>query len=329
MLSVMSNFSVMGCPIASSFRGALLREPGIHNPDSLHIIPTCGYGFRARGQEPAPRNDLINCPKTPAPRSPEALPRVRNPYGPGGGYGFRVRPIRPPRHDVEENPNYIQVSAPFLRSLRQELRKLGPNAGIKLLAGTRLDRERIAPRPWLAGVDDDAGVARVLVAVGHGIERGAPASPQHLDVLARIEPRAHRPDHLVHVGRIDVVVDHNHPAVRVSAGVALRCDQAGLLGMAAVHLLDGDGEPKPAAARLMGPHAPDLRNAGGFELVPHRTAPVGAAIEGVVVGRHAGHGAEQHRIIAVPEGLDADRRLALLAARVIAGPLAEPALIGP
>src|SRR5260221_10487652 len=46
MLSVMSNFSVMGCPIASSFRGALLREPGIHNPDALHINPTCGYGFR-------------------------------------------------------------------------------------------------------------------------------------------------------------------------------------------------------------------------------------------------------------------------------------------
>ena len=40
-----------------SFRGALLREPGIHNPDAFRIIPTCGYGFRARGQEPAPRND--------------------------------------------------------------------------------------------------------------------------------------------------------------------------------------------------------------------------------------------------------------------------------
>jgi hypothetical protein len=43
-----------------SFRGALLREPGIHNPDALHIIPTCGYGFRARGQGPAPRNDDLD-----------------------------------------------------------------------------------------------------------------------------------------------------------------------------------------------------------------------------------------------------------------------------
>src|SRR6516225_1599188 len=27
---------------------ALAREPGIHNPWSVRISPTCGYGFRAR-----------------------------------------------------------------------------------------------------------------------------------------------------------------------------------------------------------------------------------------------------------------------------------------
>jgi hypothetical protein len=30
-----------------AFRGALLREPGIHNPDTLHIIPTWIPGSRA------------------------------------------------------------------------------------------------------------------------------------------------------------------------------------------------------------------------------------------------------------------------------------------
>src|SRR5260221_6006117 len=50
---IISTFSALD----SSFRGALLREPGIHNPDALRSIPLCGYGFRARGQEPAPRND--------------------------------------------------------------------------------------------------------------------------------------------------------------------------------------------------------------------------------------------------------------------------------
>ena len=55
------------------------------------------------------------------------------------------------------------------------------------------------------------------------------------------------PDHLVHVGRVDVVVERDRPAVGVGAGVASRGDQAGLLGVAAIHLLDGDSEPQPAA----------------------------------------------------------------------------------
>jgi hypothetical protein len=36
---------------AASFRGALLREPGIHNHGAE------GYGFRARHLTVAPRND--------------------------------------------------------------------------------------------------------------------------------------------------------------------------------------------------------------------------------------------------------------------------------
>src|ERR1700748_1810786 len=84
-------------------------------------------------------------------------------------------------------------SASASRSLRQEGGELGTHVGIELLAGARLDREGVAPCPRLAGVDDDAGVARVLVAVRHRIERGAPAAAQNLDVLARIEAGAHRP----------------------------------------------------------------------------------------------------------------------------------------
>jgi hypothetical protein len=37
-----------------------LREPGTHNPRPLRITQICGYGFRARGQEPAPRNDDLD-----------------------------------------------------------------------------------------------------------------------------------------------------------------------------------------------------------------------------------------------------------------------------
>jgi hypothetical protein len=35
----------------SSFRGAsAAREPGIHNPDFLRIISTCGHGFQVRAR---------------------------------------------------------------------------------------------------------------------------------------------------------------------------------------------------------------------------------------------------------------------------------------
>src|SRR6202035_3116315 len=44
-----------------SFRGALLREPGIHNPDAFRIIPACGYGFRApRGKARPPTGRANN-----------------------------------------------------------------------------------------------------------------------------------------------------------------------------------------------------------------------------------------------------------------------------
>ena len=77
----------------------------------------------------------------------------------------------------------------------------------------------------------------------------------------------------------------------------------------------------------MRPHAFHLGHAGGFELVPHRAGAVRAAIERIVVGRDAGDRAEQNRIVAIHHGLDADRRLLLQAAGVIAGPFAERAFV--
>src|SRR5258705_9363094 len=70
--------------------------------------------------------------------------------------------------------------------------------------------------------------------------------------------------------------------------MTLRRDQAGLLRMAGIQLLDRDIEPEAAAASLVRPHALDLGHAGGFELVPDRAAAIGAAIERVVVRRNAG-----------------------------------------
>src|SRR5258708_1202447 len=93
--------------------------------------------------------------------------------------------------------------------------------------------------------------------------------------------------------------------------------------MAPVKLLDRDGEPKPAAAGLMRPHAFDLRDARGLQLIPHRAGAVGAAIEGIIVGRHAGNPPHQNGILPGHEGFEWDAGLFLQPAGVIAGPFAE------
>src|SRR6478752_6117015 len=119
----------------------------------------------------------------------------------------------------------------------------------------------------------------------------------------------------------------DHAAVSVGAGVTLRGDEPGLLGVTAILLLDGDREPEPAAAGSMRPHALDLGHAGGLDLVPHGAGAVSAAIERVVIGRDARNGAEQDRIVAVHERLDPDRRLLLRAAGVVSGPFAQRSLL--
>src|SRR5262249_19129661 len=90
-----------------------------------------------------------------------------------------------------------------------------------------------------------------------------------------------------------------------------------------IHLLDRDVEPEPAAAGLVRPHTLHFRHARSFELIPDRAAAIGAAIEGVVVGRDARDGAEQYRAIAVHEAFDTNGRLLLETAGVVAGPFAE------
>jgi len=109
----------------------------------------------------------------------------------------------------------------------------------------------------------------VLSVVAHRIERRTPAPVNDVDLIAWIAARAHRPNHVVEVGRIDVIVDHDGPAVVVGASMAMRGHHAGLLGMAAVKRLDRDHEHEPTATGFMRPHPLHARDARRFELVPH------------------------------------------------------------
>src|SRR5215510_15871230 len=60
----------------------------------------------------------------------------------------------------------------------QDVRPFGANAVVELRARARHDREGVAPVPRPAGVDDNAGVARIVVTIRHRIERRAPAAAQ-------------------------------------------------------------------------------------------------------------------------------------------------------
>ena len=55
-----------------------------------------------------------------------------------------------------------------------------------------------------------------------------------------IDPGAHGPEDVVHIVDVDIVVDHHDVAAEIGAGLALRGDHRGLLGVAGIALLDRD-----------------------------------------------------------------------------------------
>src|SRR5262245_54045593 len=133
--------------------------------------------------------------------------------------------------------------------LWQFLRPLRPDAVVERPAGAGDVRKRLPAPERNAGVDHHARVASIDVAViAHRIERRAPATVDDVDLVARIAARAHRPDHVVEVGRVDVVVDDDGPAVAIGAGVTMGRHHAGLLGVAAIELLDRYRQHEAAAA---------------------------------------------------------------------------------
>ncbi len=155
----------------------------------------------------------------------------------------------------------------------------------------------------------------VLGVVAHRIERRTPAAMDDVDLVARIAARAHRPHHVIEVGRVDVVVHHDGPAVVVGAGVAMRRHHGGLLGMPAVERLDRDDHHEAAAAGFVRPHAFHVRDAGGFELVPDRAARDRRRNKKVLsFGGTAGIAPIRIGLLRYIKRLDADRGLTIAAA---------------
>ena len=82
----------------------------------------------------------------------------------------------------------------------------------------------------------------------------------------RIDAGAHRPEHVVHIVDIDVVIDHDDVAAEVRAGLALRGDHRRLLGVAGIALLDRDRGEESA---LIVTDAAHVRHPGFVEMIPN------------------------------------------------------------
>ena len=150
------------------------------------------------------------------------------------------------------------------------------------------------------------------------IQRRRPGPFEVLDVLRRIAARRHGPHHVEDVRRIDILVNHHHPAPGIVAGVAVGRQHRRLGGVTRIHLLDRDHVEQPPGAGFMAPHALDAGDAGLFHLVPDHRRFNGGAGEGEVFRRARRHGQRQNRIIAVIDPAHPDHRLIGSVGRVIA-----------
>src|SRR6516165_283031 len=139
----------------------------------------------------------------------------------------------------------------------------------------------------------------------------------NVDLIAWIATRAHGPNDVVYVGRVDVIVHDDGPAIAISPSVAMRCHHASLFGVSAVELLDGHRQHETASAGLVRPHAFNLGDACGFKLIPDCAASINAEVEGVVVWRHRRNSSHQNWIVPMHHRGDADCGLGMTAGRVV------------
>src|SRR5205823_6648039 len=141
--------------------------------------------------------------------------------------------------------------------------------------GLRPDRRRepVAPLPGAGRVDDEPAVEALLPGLDGRVEWAAPGAVDDVQAPLRIGARADRPDHLVQVGDVDVIVDDHRDAAEVSTAPALAGNVPGLACVAGVALLDGDHVEEPAAADPMAPGGHHVRDAGQAQLAPEIRAP--------------------------------------------------------
>src|SRR5690606_18912108 len=155
------------------------------------------------------------------------------------------------------------------------------------------------------------------------VEVAARGPGQYLHIALGVVAGAHRPDDLLQVGDVDIVIDHDDDAVEIRTLPALAGYQRRLFGVPGVPLLDGDHVEQSATADAVRPGRDHIRNTGGSYLA----AEVGAAsilLEPLAfVRRLLRWATEENRVVPVVDGFHPEHRLLLLLRRVVPGPLTE------
>ena len=91
---------------------------------------------------------------------------------------------------------------------------------------------------FLAGIDQSFRTVWTLFRrILRWVEPSTPSVAQDVDVFNRIAPARHRPDDLVHIGGVDVVIDGDDPLGVVGAAWDLGRERQHLRGMTGICLL--------------------------------------------------------------------------------------------
>src|SRR6266508_128104 len=158
--------------------------------------------------------------------------------------------------------------------------------------------------------------------MNHRVEGTGPAPPLYVDIVLRIAARRQRPDDVVDARRVDIVVDDDGEAILIAAGKTLRSNDARLLHVAGVTLLDGD-YGKLSWAGLVRPNASDLGHAGFLQLFPDMSRARNCTKQRQRMRRPGWIRARNDRIVSIEYSFHADEGFEAFWTRVVAWPLAE------
>src|SRR5262245_42553283 len=150
----------------------------------------------------------------------------------------------------------------------KQLRKFRSQALAQIGADVDGDREGSFEFPVIrnTGIDEDKVVK--MAGEEERIALGGPGLLNDVDVGERIESRAHRPQHLIKISGIDVLVDHHGPLAGVSAALAGGCDVQRLARVARITLAELDRGKAGSGPGFVIPYPEHLRHAASLERAP-------------------------------------------------------------